>query len=882
MKKVKSDRGNYGDESAIEETDHEKLFGIPIETHPNYDAKKTDGSRDYQWANWFILCGSTYKWVKNPHVRIPKNPDNPDSQQTTEADTWEQFLVAVGELHWGARYDSDTKKLVKRPQLANKNIEGIQKHMRNMAGMGGEIKGWSINQIKIAIAIIKCLKVQEKLKSVPLTESQTEEEKRKEEAKSYSRTKILPRDDFMGTKTKKSTLPAVEDYKRRAKKQGNLSTGKINTNLSNLYNFCLVTGFTPHPEHYTLGYVDYPQDKKIDELKLDMTRYTQFAMTRSTPPSWWEKMADIGFTPDIDWHITTDEDELGKDIFVIASNEFNGENIKFNVTWSQVDDEQFKNRLLKSVSARKWDEGVSGRLQRKTATDAIRSWIQYGGSGETTGANWKLPDQTPSSVLSSSVYEATAPSLGRDLTDKEIMAGLKFLETGKKWFWHETGATKKFEHTDEREYLQDKDGNEVKNPTFMETITTSIPEEELIEDINDNDPHYNTTLTIYEKWGSPYGALSPANMFVRLALSGTGWRKSEALTCRNVEITESTSAKEKSGFYFEPPKYEGEPDILQVVFQTRKTERLGGDDKQHTSAIAPVSSKLLDNRHTIELVLKKNNKKRYESPNSFKIISIDPKTQKANRKAERYGKRSGWTRSEGEVAETLIGLNNQFLPVEQITTKLGADIKWKGTELSAYLYVPLKEMYTMMEHTKVSTNSETEIHRLRQEEINDDKIRLTKSKIDEAKYPVDEFGWSQSLNKNAPQKFSTQRKSQDKFRWKDPDGYWTSRPMHSIRHVFAQVWLRKSDWNFGLVAMFGHWKIIDTLKENYGERSNTTALQQMISLIAKTESLQETKENEIKLRRILSTKEAVFLKEDTADQKKTKAEIAKIAEGETD
>ena len=138
------------------------------------------------------------------------------------------------------------------------------------------------------------------------------------------------------------------------------------------------------------------------------------------------------------------------------------------------------------------------------------------------------------------------------------------------------------------------------------------------------------------------------------------------------------------------------------------------------------------------------------------------------------------------------------------------------------------------------------------------------------------------MNKNAPQKFSTQRKSQDKFRWKDPDGYWTSRPMHSIRHVFAQVWLRKSDWNFGLVAMFGHWKIIDTLKENYGERSNTVALQQMISLIAKTESIQETKELEIKLKRILSTKEAVFLKEDTADQQKTKAEIAKIAEGETD
>ena len=901
---TESSKGNWGDESAIEETEHRELFGIPIDTHPNYDAVKKDGKRNYQYANWFILCGKTYKWVDNPHVRIPKNPDNPNSTQTKEADTWQEFLIAVGELHYGARYNKDTNKLEKRPQIANKNIEGIQKHMRNMSGVEVDSKtnvpkGWSRKILEPAIAMIKCLKVAEKLKSVQLTQTETDEEKKKREAKSFARTKILPRDDFMGTENKdgtytKSKLQSVEDYKRRAKYNGNLSDSKINTNLSNLYNFCLVTGYTGFPEHYTLGYVDYSFDKKITELKLDMTRYTQFAMTRSTPKSWWEKMADIGFTPEIEWHITTSKDELGKDIFVIASNEFKGVNIKFNVTWSQVDDEQFKNRLLKSASARNWEDGVSGRLQRKTATDAIRSWIQFGGSGETTGANWKLPDQTPASVLSSSVYEAVAPSLGRDLNDKEIMAGLKFLETGKRWLWKKTGNFKEYEHQDDREYLtvKDKDGNdeEIKNPEFMETITSRIEIEELVVDDDDHDPHYNTSLTIYEKWGTPYGKLAPANMFVRLALSGTGWRKSEALTCRNVEITESTSAKEKSGFYFESAKYEGEPDILQVVFQTRKTERLGGTDKQHTSAIAPVSSKLLDNRHTIELVMKKNNQKKYESPNSFKIINIDPKQQKLNRQAEDYiNKRSGkgWKRAEGEVAQTMIGLNNQFLPVDQLTTKLGADIDWKGTELSAYLYVPLKEMYTMMEHTKVSVNSEAEIHKWRQVEITDDKIRAGNNKkrlgkIDETIYPVDDFGWSKSPNKNAPQKFSIQRKSQDKFRWKDPDGYWTKRPMHSIRHVFAQVWLRKSAWNFGLVAMFGHWKIIDTLKANYGERSNTEALKQMISLIAKTESDQETRELEIKLKKILSTNDAVKLKEDTADQKKTKAEIAKLQEGETD
>ena len=39
-------KGNYGDESAIEETEHRELFGIPIETHPNYDAVKKNGKRN--------------------------------------------------------------------------------------------------------------------------------------------------------------------------------------------------------------------------------------------------------------------------------------------------------------------------------------------------------------------------------------------------------------------------------------------------------------------------------------------------------------------------------------------------------------------------------------------------------------------------------------------------------------------------------------------------------------------------------------------------------------------------------------------------------------------------------------------------------------------
>ena len=41
-------------------------------------------------------------------------------------------------------------------------------------------------------------------------------------------------------------------------------------------------------------------------------------------------------------------------------------------------------------------------------------------------------------------------------------------------------------------------------------------------------------------------------------------------------------------------------------------------------------------------------------------------------------------------------------------------------------------------------------------------------------------------------------------------------PLHSLRHVFAQYWLHKSDWNFTFVAQLGHWKTEKELKDSYG------------------------------------------------------------------
>ena len=86
------------------------------------------------------------------------------------------------------------------------------------------------------------------------------------------------------------------------------------------------------------------------------------------------------------------------------------------------------------------------------------------------------------------------------------------------------------------------------------------------------------------------------------------------------------------------------------------------------------------------------------------------------------------------------------------------------------------------------------------------------------------------LNWNLQQAFGFYEKGQ-KPRWinvaledKNPiefeipnmQSYWMKHPLHSIRHVFAQNLLERSKWNFGQVAILGHWKTIDELKNSYG------------------------------------------------------------------
>jgi hypothetical protein len=120
------------------------------------------------------------------------------------------------------------------------------------------------------------------------------------------------------------------------------------------------------------------------------------------------------------------------------------------------------------------------------------------------------------------------------------------------------------------------------------------------------------------------------------------------------------------------------------------------------------------------------------------------------------------------------------------------------------------------------------------------------------------------------------RKRQDADRWTDPDDYWIKKPLHSIRHVFAQTWLRKSKWNFGLVADIGHWKIIDTLKLHYGDRDDDEVIDQLAGLFAESDNEAKTAELKKRLMKKFDSEDADELQKPTADQEKTEEEIEKL------
>jgi len=812
------DKGNYGDPTTTETPRLETVLGQEVQVYTN-DKVKTGSP----FRHWFMIDGVPFTYRKDTHSKIPRNPDDPTDNRLKPTESMDEYLQAIGQMYYGARWNPETSRFEPVKGIPRyTTVTEIQKHMMQFANM--EIKmtgrtqtpaGYGTSTVKKALQLVRALKLsgKPKEKEAPITESVADKQ---------TLVIKLKRENF-------ANLPYIVNWKKRAIKSFGTSDSKMTMHINNMYRLCAINGRLGYPQYYTVTISDMDYDGKVQALKEDMERFKKFATTRETPPEWWEDLEENGFTV---------ETGMNK-----------GDHLDWKVGVEEIKD-TIDDWRVKQTRQLHWTK-TSGLAPVKVVADALANFISQ--SISDSKFMWKLEPQPSQSILQRRAGIAKKASLGQDLTDKEIQAGMKFLETGYEWIW---------EIQDDKEVL-------ILNPKDWD----GVPDLSHPENYKGN-PHYNTTLKAYKKWGNPYGRLSPANMFFRLALSGTGWRKAEALTCRNQEISKETESEEDSGWYFKQTK-------LKVVFQTRKTERLGGQYAQHTSVIPPHSSKLIDSRHTIELVMEKGNVWTYDTDGTRRKLDQDERMKARPQKMFGKGKKT-FVREVGQTSKVLLGQDNQFLPVNSIRTKLGADLHFDNVNLNAYLYVPFKEMYSMMPNTGVKIRIDSDILALRKQNYEGLKPKSQKN----FKYlEMDKWGWSiaykrpiKKRGKIKEYKIETDTQDgakvrQDADRWDDTaQKYWARKPLHSIRHIFAQTWLRKSKWNFGLVALFGHWKIIDTLKLHYGERDDDTAIAQMMDLFAQSDNEQETKETKAELEGVFDVTDAEELKKSTADQSLTKGE----------
>ena len=494
------DKGNYGDPTTTETPRIEKVLGQDVKVYSN-DKLKTGSP----YKDWFMVDGSTFTFRKDTHSKIPRNVENPSDSRLKDTESMDDYLQAIGQLYYGARWNTETSRFEPVKGLERyPSVPEIQKHMLKFSGMEttGEGRniipvGYGTSTLKKRLKLVRDLNLAGKPKEedAPITESVGDKQQLIIK---------LTRENF-------ENQQYIQEWKKRARKTFGTAKAKIESHVNNLYRLCAINGRLGYPQYYTEGYAGLNYDQKVADLKQDFERFKHFATTRNTPPEWWDQLMEFGFDVEggmndgehLDWLVGVDK-------------------IK-----DTIDDWQ-----VKMTRQLHWTK-KSGMSAVKVTADAIANFI----SQSSPTVYWSLEDQPKESVLQRRAGEPTKASLGQDLTDEEIQAGMKFLETGYEWIWETRNVEPFWRIRKGKGKISDLTVKEkesfVKSGEIITTrrfLILNPKDWDGVPDINHperfhGNPHYNTTLKAYKKWGKPYGRLAPANMFFRLALSGTGWRK---------------------------------------------------------------------------------------------------------------------------------------------------------------------------------------------------------------------------------------------------------------------------------------------------------------------------------------------------------------------
>jgi len=535
--------------------------------------------------------------------------------------------------------------------------------------------------------------------------------------------------------------------------------------------------------------------------------------------------------------------------------------------------EEFPEREHKGGLPRDYDGDKMEESSRKTGADYLVAFITLAPEGR-----WGLSEnQASGTMLSRKIATPRYKKIGQKVSDKQVREAMKFLETGKYHHWQQK------KHNDKLVFRKVSALDETQKEIIkFEPVNELVPnEDEWYIDSKGKiigNPHYNTALKEYQIYGTPYGKTKPASLLFRLAIL-CGWRKVEALTMPTRYASESTLLELADFKFKQKPsglEVDMERGVLKVSFLTRKTKKTGNTFT--TAVIPPFASSVMDSRETIAYVCEKAGIGHFADKEFYKYHDEEDEEGKSyhieienkdwnpkiiefteEEKAKLYPSRTFKTRKEtittakGTPSEWLIGENGQFYKMKSMdedeeiptydlpkgTGKGGlAGIEEKEM-IRAYLDFPLRECYAVMS-TGTTVGFQTDAYVMDLAE-NDYRIYKEQNKQFRVFSMVD--GWSAICDMGCPEsdigkkqsgKYSKERMNQDYEKYKTKDQpYWLKKSIHSLRHLFAQLWLRKSEWNFGIVADRGHWETLDTLKKHYGGVPDEFVEGFMIQVLAK-------------------------------------------------
>ena len=548
--------------------------------------------------------------------------------------------------------------------------------------------------------------------------------------------------------------------------------------------------------------------------------------------------------------------------------------------------EGFNEREKKTGLKRKYDGKKKAEGARKTASDALVAFVMYAPTIDGVSGKWKPDDQPPKTMLSRKVKDPAYKEHGQKIDDADVVKALKFLETGKVHHWEQkkVNGKKVFRQLEKMNVKTQEIEDE------FEPVRELIPNETQKQHYN---PALNEYQVFGSPYGKTKPASMLFRLSILCGWRKTEALTTPTRSITDVSLTEYADFEDDhkpSGLTIDR-----KTGLLQIHFLTRKTKKRGAEGAYFTAVIPPFSTKVMDSRDTIAMVCEKAGLGRWvntdyynykdvkhedketkkittyyvETPNDKWFPQIVPFTSEEKEKMfppvnDLTGKRltTVKTRTEtiknklGIPSEWLIGENGQFyrqtatapsgneIPTYDLpdgTGKFGLDVKSEEPMVRAYLNFPLMECYAVMDGSTVDTLTDSAV----EDQAKEDFAYYEDHPSDTAGKDFKVFqmvkGWSQVCDlgcgtdkgQKATKSYSRFQMNQDneKYITEDQD-YWLEHSIHSLRHLFAQLWLRKSKWNFGVVASRGHWETLDTLKKHYGGIDKTTLGDQMTEVFS--------------------------------------------------